>query len=111
LHFAYQFRLREGIAVADAQSHQPFAVELAPEAVAQPLGVAPLHDDDQIGPVNLVGAQRIVGIAADAAEIGGDAGAPGEYLRRRGAAGAGLAADEQDPGHRRFRMVMLVGRA
>ena len=62
---------------------------------AQAALVDALHDEDQLGPVQLLGGQGHLGIRRQTGRVALHAGPAGEYLLGRRAAQAVLAADEQ----------------
>ena len=91
-----QFRLHEVVVVGDVEADDALALQPAAEAALEPGAVGAFHDEDQVGPVEVVGRCRLLRIGRQAGGGGLDAGAGGEDALGRGGAEAVAGAEEEE---------------
>ena len=93
-----QFGLHEIVVVGDVEADDPLALQAPPEAALEFGAVGALHDEDEVGLVEVVGRDRLLRIGRQAGGGGLDAGAAGEDPLGRGGAEAVAGAEEEEVG-------------
>ncbi|MCS6625644.1 hypothetical protein N0B44_22275 [Roseibacterium beibuensis] len=71
----HQFGLHEGVIVGDVEADDAPALQVFAEAALEFGAVGALHDEDQVGLVEVVGRDRLLRIGRQAGGGGLDAGA------------------------------------
>lgn len=89
-------RVHVFVVVGDAQGDDALGVELGFEFFAELVPVCIFHDEDELGPLDEVGCERVFGVVVQAGGESLDAGVIGEDLLGGGAAEAVHGADEED---------------
>jgi hypothetical protein len=74
----HQRRVHERVIVGNVETDDPFAFEMAGKVFAQAAVMLPLHDNDQIRPLQLLGLEQVIGIGRKTRAICLDA-----WLRRK----------------------------
>lgn len=70
----HQFRLHEGVVVGDVEADDAGALQMGLEAALQFGAVGALHDEDDVGPFEVVRRDRLLRIGCQAGGGGLDAG-------------------------------------
>lgn len=91
-----QLGLQEIVVVGDLEADDPLALQMGPETALEFGAVGALHDEDDVGLVEVVGRDRLLRIGRQAGGGGLDAGARGEDVLRRGGAAAVAGAEEEE---------------
>lgn len=94
-----QLGLHEGVVVGDVEADDAGGLQVRFEAALEFGAVGALHDEDQAGPVEVVGRDRLLRIGRQAGGGGPDAGTGGEDPLGRGGAEAVAGAEEEEVGH------------
>ena len=84
--------------VGDVEADDALALQLRAEAALEFGAVGALHDEDEVGLVEVVGRDRLLRIGRQAGGGGLDAGARGEDPLGRGGAEAVAGAEEEEVG-------------
>ena len=96
-----QFGLHEPVVVGDVEADDALALQVGLEAALEFGAVGALHDEDEVGLVEVVGRDRLLRIGRQAGGGGLDAGARGEDALGRGRAEAVAGAEEEEVGQSR----------
>lgn len=94
----YQFGLHEGVVVGDVEADDAGGLQVAAKAGLEAAAVDRLHDEDQVGPVQMLGRQGLVRIGGQAGGGGLDARPVGKHPLRRGGAQAIAGTEEEEVG-------------
>ena len=92
-------RIHEFVVVGNVEADDPFALQAGAEFPVQLGAVGLLHDEDDVGPLDLFGRQQHVRAVRDAGRVGFDPRPSRKDLFGGRAAEAIGAADEKDVGH------------
>lgn len=89
-----KLRLHKLVVIGDAEADDALVAQLCSEVVGEFPLVLLLHHEDDVGPLDQFGRERVVGPAVGAGRSSFETGPVAEYLLSSGAAEAVLAADE-----------------
>lgn len=103
-----QLGLHEGVVVGDVEADDACGLEMTAEAGLQASAVDRLHDEDQVGPVQMIRRQGLVRIGGQACGGRLDARPVGKHPLRRGGAQAVAGAEEEEVG--RLSTLFLLAR-
>ena len=91
-----QLGVHESVFVGNIEADDALRFQAGPEALLQLGAMGLLHDEDDVGPIDQLGAERRLGVAVRSSGGGFDIGALREHLLGGRAAQLVLAADEEN---------------